>query len=264
MAYRKRGRAGNGGSRAKIQRTGTMVAASSSYPVGGYPSAAAAYQAYQGRQRRRNIRTGGFLGIENKFVDYEVTATAISATVAGSERDPTPGCLSAVAQGDGENQRDGRRYKMNSIHVRGEVLLPADASSGLNAQQSVRLALVIDTQSNAAQMAAETCFAETTTAGQSYQAFRNLQYSGRYVVLCDEFIELKPLAAAGNGTTNDTAACKQVFRLNFKIPEKYAVVDTTGTTANINVITDNSIHLLCWGTTNGITISYESRLRFVG
>ena len=59
----------------------------------------------------RNVRTGGFLNMELKFYDTANTGININTSTDGSagEQDPTSkNCLNAVAQGDGEQQRDGR------------------------------------------------------------------------------------------------------------------------------------------------------------
>ncbi len=223
--------------------------------------------AYASARRRANIRTGGFLGIENKFVDYERTAIAVSDTIAGAEVDPaTTNCLNAVAQGDGESQRDGRRYKMNSLHIRGEFQQDLSAAATVKPGQVYRLAIVIDKQTNGAQMNAEDCF-KATAGGSGFDIynFRNLQFSGRFLVLYDKMMTINPTAAAGDGAVNDTPAFKRTFNLNFKIPEAVSIVDTNGTTALVSVITDNSIHVLAWTSSNATAkIRYESRVRFVG
>ena len=68
-----------------------------------------------------NVRTGGFEGKENKFLDCNLAATAVTGTWA--TYNPTAGgcvdSLSVPAQGNGESQRDGRVYYINSIHLRG-------------------------------------------------------------------------------------------------------------------------------------------------
>ncbi len=218
----------------------------------------------KGKWRRANLRSGGFMGIEKKFADFEVTATALAAGVAGGEISTSASCLNAVAQGDGESNRDGRRYKMKSIHVKGFLQQPGTSTKGGTAM--VRMAVVLDTQTNGAEMNAEDCYLATATASQSVSAFRNLQFSGRFKVLYDKTIVMNRTAALGNGTANDSCEIERPFNINIDIPTKYSVVDTTGTTANVSTITDNSLHLLSWcnDTTDAPNIRYESRLRFVG
>lgn len=220
-----------------------------------------------------NMRTGGFLGIENKFKDYELTASTIVNTVAGSELNPikdasgavTPGCLNAVAQGDGESTRDGRRYKMNSLHIKGRMILPGTSDKGSGAE--IRLAVILDTQANGATMNAEDAILASPTTANAVYSFRNLQYSGRFYFLHDKVYTLNRLSALGNGTANDSNDVIRHFELNFKIPEKYAIVDTTGTTADVSVITDHAITVCAFYTgapTTAPQLTYSCRLRFVG
>lgn len=218
---------------------------------------------YARGQRRANIRYGGFLGIENKFKDFEVTSTALTASVAGGEKDPTPGALNAIDQGDGESQRDGRKIKMHSLHLRGQLQLNQEANVGI--PQVARLAIVVDKQTNAAQMNAEDAFLDTPTGSQSPFAFRNLQNSQRFDVLYDKIYTFNRTSSAGNGTTdNDSSAVIKVFKIDITIPEKCSYVNYVGTTENVNVISDNSIHVLAWGSSTNLNIKYESRIRFSG
>ncbi len=211
----------------------------------------------------RNRRTGGFVGREMKFVDYEVTATALVAGVAGGEKNPANGCLNGVTIGDGESERDGRKYTMHSVHVRGFFQQPGTSTKGGTA--TVRIAIVIDTQTNKGSMSAEDCFLDVTDS-QSTDAFRNLQNSGRFVVLKDKTYVLNRIANLGNGTANDSSEVQRKFSFNIKIPDKWKIVNTGGTTNNVNVITTNSIHLLSWcnDVTDAPNIRYNSRVRFTG
>ena len=81
-------------------------------------------QRKQARLRRRNIRTAGFLGIEHKFIDTSLVSSALTAPTdsTGGEHDPaTVLCLNAVAQGDGEEQRDGKAYVIDQLYMNGFV-----------------------------------------------------------------------------------------------------------------------------------------------
>lgn len=217
-----------------------------------------------------NKRTGGYEDMENKFVDYEVSDKTISTTWAGSEIDPTtPSSISTAAQGDGENQRDGRVYYINSVHVNGVVEAPAQEDiNGAYSDTEVRILLVWDTQTNAAQAQGEEVMSEASTA-DSYNSFRNLQNSKRFVVLKDKRLKLI-LSRAENSTDSGSLNVNGVtskFSMNkkFKKPIK---VRCTGTTATVASISDNSLHLYCVSTPSGLAtapvISYISRCRFSG
>lgn len=209
-------------------------------------------------------RTGGFLGIETKFIDYTY-AGAIPATLTGGEADPpgagaqtTPGSISAIAQGDGESNRDGRKCTLTSLHIKGNVGINADAT-GISLPNIIRVIVVWDTQTNGAQLNAEDVF---LAASHKEFSFRNLQFSKRFRVLKDATFVINPTAAAGDGTSLDSAAHFRTFKWNFKLD---IPVIHSGTTAVIASITDNSLHVLAWAATTGLsTLNYESRVRFVG
>lgn len=209
-----------------------------------------------------NGRTGGFLGIETKFIDNTYSA-AIVGTVAGSETDPnaagaqtTPGTISGITVGTGESNRDGRKYNITSIHVKGDVALGADASV-VNGE-TVRVALVLDTQTNGTQLNAEDVFLAASNVEHS---FRNLQFTKRFRVLKSQTFACNPQAAAGNGTANDTARITYPFDWNVKtdIP-----VICSGTTNSITSISDNSLHMVAFSSGTNSELKYESRVRFQG
>lgn len=220
------------------------------------------------RRRSRNIQTAAMLGIENKFLDSEKTATNLTQTItAYAPTTGSIGCLSAVAQGDTENERDGRKYTMNSIHIRGAFYLSSNNDqSDAQLPAIVRLAVVIDTQTNGAALTASEVFLPATTAAQNVFSFRNLQYSNRFIVLSDKSYTINPVAGAGTGAVNDFSQVIKQFKLNFMIPPKAKMVDTKATAGNVTSITSNSIHLLAWANqaTDVVTLQYNSRLRFVG
>lgn len=235
---------------------------------------------YRGRVRKRsrgyssniinkktvaNIRKG--FGIENKFKDNELTTTTLVAAVAGSEVDPALDCINGVALGDTESSRDGRRYKMNTIHIRG--VISSQSTAGASGAKAIvcRLAIVIDSQTNKLAMNAEDCFLAPAEGSLSPYAFRNLRFSGRFHVLYDKSYTLQCTASSGNGTANDHGIVARQFKLNLKIPEKYCIVETDGDTADVDVITNNSIHVLAFVDDVSVvttTIEYISRLRYVG
>lgn len=78
------------------------------------------------RRSLANQRTGGFLGIEYKFLDCAWNAVVLNTSTDGSsgEMQPSSGCTNAIsvpAQGDGESNRDGRKYCIKSIWVSGII-----------------------------------------------------------------------------------------------------------------------------------------------
>ncbi len=213
-----------------------------------------------------NVRTGGFMALERKFKDYNDAADAFSTVwAAGEMEDATALSLSAVAQGDGESERDGRVYHIHSVHLKGFVKYNVQESQTAPIEDHiVRLALVWDTQTNGAQLNAEDVFV-TIGAGEDINSFRNLQFSKRFVVLKDKTIKINLNNQTNEGAINLFAngEVRIPFKINksFKTPIK---VRCSGTTATVSVITDNSLHLIGTGTSTNAKVTYQSRIRFTG
>ncbi len=222
-----------------------------------------------GRMRRRQImqpRVGGFTGIEKKFVDYTHNSDVFTDVWAGGEmEDATALSLSAIAQGDGESQRDGRVAVIHSVFIKGFIVRAQEESSISPFDDNVcRLAIVQDKQTNGAQLNAEDVFG-TIGAGFDVNSVKNLQNSARFMVLKDKTFNFKI-----SGQTNEGAA--NLFAhggsyLPFKMGHKFNPpirVNHTGTTAVVASIADNSLHLIGTATGANPLLSYRCRVRFTG
>ena len=209
-------------------------------------------------RRRSNARTGGFLGIENKFVDNTYSATIVQ-TNAGAEADPTApiSCLDATAIGTGESNRDGRKVRILSAEVRGSVTMATLTT--VIVPTKVRIIMVLDTQTNATQLNSEDVFLPATNVED---ALRNLEYISRFKVYYDKVFTLK--AGSGGNTAAGTYALSG-DRQNFHIFKKLNYDQThTGNTKELSSITDKSLHIICFCDGAATTLKYESRVRFVG
>lgn len=214
------------------------------------------------RYKLGNVQKGVGVGMEKKFNNNELDLNPISITITGAEADPTTLCLNAIGQGDGENQRDGRKYTMLSVHLRGSILFQQTAASVQTADW-VRILLVLDTQTNAAQFNAEDVLDDNfTDADLKITAFRNLEYTSRFKVLAERTVR-KPAAMAYNGTNmlGMNASVPWKIDRNFKGGIPVLCTGTAGTVANI---VDNSLHILAISVNSGNLLRYCSRVRFVG
>lgn len=216
-----------------------------------------------------NARTAGYLGIETKFIDYEYNA-AVSKALAGAEADPAVGALNAIAQGDSENNRDGRKCTLVGLYIKGYIERdPVDQAgtiSELTSAATCRLVVVQDTQSNGAQLNAEDVFEDPTDTALEPLVFRNLQYTKRFRILHDECIDLDITAIAANSAAG-TPFIGGADRKHFSVSKQITLnVLHSGTTADISNITDNSLHVLCFSGANDAdcTLRYISRIRFRG
>lgn len=210
-----------------------------------------------------NKSTRGFLGLEKKFVDSGIAATNISSTIAGSEIDPADAdTLCAITQGDGPSSRDGRKIVLKSVHVKGTVDLPG-ADNINNGDTNVFIALVLDKQTNGAQLNAEDVFTQTT--GLSSQPFRNLEYIQRFDVLASKTIVLNSGGIAYNGTTLIPLSTRATFEF-YRTLDLPVMFSTGGTGGQVSTIVDNSLHMIAIAdNTSAIPqIIYNSRVRWVG
>lgn len=199
---------------------------------------------------------------EVKFFDTETVDDAFTATWATME--PATTNLSAVAQGDGESARDGRKYRIHGIFIKGYVEHTKEESTASpTGDQVVRICLVQDKQTNGAQMTATDCM----DSGVTYPvlSFRNLQHTERFNVLFDKTIRI-PTEGMNEGAVNLFAhATKRIpFKINhaFKTP---IIVNTDGTTADIANVTTNSLHMIGVSRdASSCLLNYTSRVRFTG
>ncbi len=213
----------------------------------------------------RNVRTGGYVDIENKFLDTENVNDNFTTTWDTMDPDDagTVQCVSAVAQGDGESNRDGRVYHINSLHMQGRFSVNAVESAAFPGTDLIaRIVVVWDTQTNGAQLTATSVMDGGQT--DDHDAFRNLQFTKRFRVLFDRKV-LLPIQTTNEGAINLFANndMSKLWKFNhtFKTPIKVICNGTTGVIASI---TDNSIHVIGVANSATVQLSYQSRIRFTG
>lgn len=213
-------------------------------------------------QRRNNVRTAGYLGIERKFFDKEFSQV-LGTTIATASVDPASDSLNGIVQGNGESERDGRKCVMKKIEIEGTLIPSTILTSAAPLRAAyIKLALVLDTQTNAAAMTPT----DYWTGTYAYMPRRNMLNIQRFKTLWEKEIVLQP----GGGGFNDaatTGALSHVgqrfkFSKNINIPVNYV-----GTTDAIASISDNSLHLMGVCSSNTapeVTCIYTSRVTFVG
>lgn len=217
------------------------------------------------RARRANRRTGGFQDLEVKFVDYFVNDKAFTIDWAGGEMDEaTALSLSAVGQGDGESQRDGRKYSLHSVHVKGTIYVNQLESQAAPINDVlVRVCLVLDTQTNKQQLNAEDVM-KVIASGEDTKSFRNLSNSSRFKVLRN-FEGIIKRENLNEGAANLFASVRSDisfdWNVKFKTPVK-CLASATG--ATVAATTDNSIHVIGVADSTDAILSYISRVRFTG
>lgn len=230
-------------------------------------------------------RTGGYMwnvkkgGKEMKFhdciVDARTIATATNA-MAGLELDPdeiaVEGCLNTISAqklGTSEIQRVGRVIYIHKVFVRGVVHSLTSATARHNGEK-ICLWLVLDRQTNRAQMASEDLFYTAAGVGQPDVFINQMydpQYSSRFRVVKRIDMIINP-ATAGSVPSTDvpwTLGIMKSFKMSVKFKKPIKVnYFAGGTTADVASIIDNSFHVLGATTSSagdGV-INYVARVRY--
>jgi len=201
---------------------------------------------------------------EMKYFDADNQGTLLVATTttwpAGTVIDPlttinlgaaavaTPLTLFAPTVGSGLNQRVGRQVKVHKIKIHGHINVPAqNAQSAADSAAKCRIVLVMDQQTNAAQMTGAQLFQDASAAASTLNTFQNPNNFGRFRVLKDKMITVQNLNLAGSPTTADviqqSARVSFKFAVNFKTPIIVHFNATNGGT--VADIVDNSFHIVC-------------------
>ncbi len=222
------------------------------------------------RRAQLNRRTGGFVGIELKFFDSGITATAIatSADATGAEIDPTTvDCLNSMVIGNTQNTRIGRKVNMKKISIRGVVAIPVQVNiTSLDTLPLVFIAIVLDKQTNASQLNSEDVYDNISGSGATNTSmFRKLEQSDRFRILASEQIEFHNTPQVTYDGTN-IEATGQFMPFEFHVDLKGMTCLFKANAGIVADIVDNSIHVLAWvnSSTYAATLAYNARLRFTG
>ncbi len=197
---------------------------------------------------------------EIKFIDFELDTEAF--TGAWAAKNPTTvNCLSAVAQGDGESDRDGRTYYITSIHIKGEFNIAAiEASTAPLNDRVSRICVVWDKQTNNTEIVAT----DVMDAGQSNDvyAYRNLQEVTRFVILYDKTVTIRP-PQTNEGAANAYAAGAAIRRFKFDHYFKRPIkVVMTGTSGVVGSVSNNSLAVIGISDSATVLLTYQARLRY--
>lgn len=222
----------------------------------------------QRRKRRRTTLLGRgshmWIGAipEVKFVDVEVDSDAFALTWATME-DATNDSIAGVAQGDGESQRDGRKYFIHSIHIRCSMRKANEESSNSPKNDiKGRICLVWDTQTNGAQLVATDVMDGGLT--DDTLAFRNLQHTKRFRVIWDKSFVIKLTGQTNEGAANLFAngiTTTPIYRFNKHFKKPVPVICSL-TTAVVAAISDNSFHIIGVASETNALLNMQVRVRF--
>lgn len=214
---------------------------------------------------RRQQRFASGIGIEKKVQDKTLALTALTATWAGGELDPAgASSLCAPSQGNTAATRDGNDYVIKTVQLNGRIIRPPQSDvADVTVPTTVKLALVLDTQSNGTQLSAENVYSDDTgAAGDKVYGYRETEYTRRFQVLWTKIFNVGDTVTMTDGAnTASTAGSVRYFKiyLNLDIP-----VHCNGNAGTIADCTDNSLHFIGCATDTNASVEYVSRVRFVG
>jgi len=130
----------------------------------------------------------------------------------------------------------------------------------------VYVALVLDTQTNGAQLNSEDVFSNpsaniATAAGP----LRNMSYTERFKVLKKKKIRIPMLSLTYDGTNIEQSGVQVPFSMFVKLGGLQTKFQSGTTTGYVGTIVDNSLHVICYSNSAlPVTVSYNARLRYVG
>lgn len=206
--------------------------------------------------------------VERKYYDLD-NIDPINREWSSSSLDPTEGCLSAPAQGDGATNRDGRQMTMLSIHLKGYLFINDDQTRTSPPQDvAVRLLLIRNNQTNQDSLIPQEVM---TSIGpiKDFLSFKNLEHDKKYDILIDRTILLKVNAySTGTSVGQFSVNARMVpFTMNYTFDGGCPVI-LAAPGEGFSSVSDTSINLI--GVSNAENgeptpyISYTSRLRFIG
>jgi len=213
-----------------------------------------------------NIRTGGLVGLEYKYVDQFLANTTPQASWVGGELDPVGGvnCIGACPQGTGESQRDGTRIAVKSIQIQGYAIrTPTVASGSARGANLIQISLVMDTQTNATQLNAEDVY---LTQDPEVPARRVVANSQRFKVLKTWILELHDQSAfndaAATGSLGGMVVPFSCYK-KMNVQVDFVAGPGAGTIADFKTV---SFHIIACAAVSVATdfITYNSRVRFIG
>lgn len=206
---------------------------------------------------------------ERKYFDSEVNALTIPTTAqyfTNCEADPaTLNCLFAPVTGDDYFNRTGRKVQVIGIKIRGEIQIGAQSNQTVEDQcPIVRLALVMDKQTNGVQLSSEDVFQGQSNIGAGYLSFQNGGYFGRFKVLKDKLMGIRNPVAVYDGTNIEQAGYSIPFKWSVKFRKPILVHFNATNGGTIADIVDNSFHVLAGQSVAGFcTLSYKARTTFL-
>lgn len=189
----------------------------------------------------------------------------VSSINLGAPAVANPLCLCVPTVGSALNQRIGREITIRKVKIHGRLNVAAQIAQGTaDSSCIVRLALVLDTQTNSAQMTGAQLFNDALGPTSTLQAFQNPNNFGRFRVLKDKQFSFSNMNIAGSPTGADLvqSGMNKHFKFSYVFPQGLKVRFNNTNGGNVADIIDNSLHIVA-ATDNGVmapAVMYYSRV----
>lgn len=207
---------------------------------------------------------------EVKYLDMQATQALTAPTdSSGGEITPDAGCTGAwnvPANGSGDQQRDGRKIRMLSLHFKGTISgSVTTGNASFPATAAYYLAVVLNKQTNGNLLNSEDVFTNTLgTEIGNVSLMRNRDYISTFRVLHQVKVARPQLSSFNDASSTGTVGG---FIIPFEMYVKLNMdVNCKGTTADVASVVDNSIALIGFATNTvgAPTVNVNARMRFVG
>lgn len=215
-----------------------------------------------GHTRRTGMYSGKYMasGVQQELKFLDKTHPSADPIPAAGQIIPS---ILLIPQGDGHDQRIGRKVFLNKIHQSINITLknvPATQPDG-QVSDVVRVIMYMDTQTNGAAATVAMILATAT-----YDAWRNLNNSERFKILYDKTIVLNRAAvvgaAAGAYDAIEISRSIQIHKNLNNMPITYDPV--VGVEGTIDEMKQNNIGLLYISKNAECLLTNNSRIRYSG
>lgn len=175
----------------------------------------------------------------------------------------TDSCLVPTAQGSGYGQVNGNKYLLKTLRIKGSLSIPKDTVNTTVANPiPVRLVLVMDNMPSGAQAQGEDVFQDFgATEENAYSFLRMAAGGGRYTILKDKIITIRPQVAGNNAaaTTLSTSFDQPHFKFAVK-PNKEVQIKTGNATPTIAGTVNCNIFLLAYAyqSTSAVAVTVQA------
>ena len=213
---------------------------------GRYPSR---YGGYSGRFSRSTLVP------EKKFLDTTLASTAIGTS--GTDMANATTGLIEIVRGTGENERNGSRVRIKSLHGKIRLIFGSTTTIALMTNQC-RVIIGIDKQANGAAISNIGDVLEASNV----ESFRNIENIHRFVILYDKTFTYSSSGIGGGSTTLGFSPDQTKFlriNLNMNIPIYY-----DGATGDVSEIRSHNLFAYAVALRTGITMVNNWRIRYYG